>query len=221
MKKSKTILFLIKFGEKEHLESLMNKGELFFNTTLSYNEIEKNNKEQGDEYEGSVLVENLDIANVKLNHPTLGNFNFNPVPGEKFKYIEFNHNYINCSFYAITKEDLQHSDTFKINEKMLEFGDYALFITNPNKFLNNLFETLKNEKITFESNFVRYKDLTSEKRIKMTPFIKKQSHSYQNEIRIVLKNKLTKQIIQLESLSEYSELVPSKLIESEFNILKK
>lgn len=48
MSESEHILFFIKFGQKKYLESLLYKGELYFNTPEEFNKIKKSNNEQGD-----------------------------------------------------------------------------------------------------------------------------------------------------------------------------
>lgn len=46
----------IKYGKKEHLESLLNKGEMFFNPAIKFREIEKvqKNRGQGDRNDGGL-----------------------------------------------------------------------------------------------------------------------------------------------------------------------
>ncbi len=45
IKNEEKILFLVKFGKKEHLSSLLEKGELYFNSPKTFNDIKKINNE--------------------------------------------------------------------------------------------------------------------------------------------------------------------------------
>lgn len=188
MNKNERILFLIKFGKKKYLERLRDKGELFFNSPVTFNKIKKSNNEQGDENEGAIWIENLKDVKLTLNHQEFGEIKFKSLPNKFVKLTQFNHNYLTCSFYTVTDKDFGQSKHFEVDEKMAEIGDSALIISNPTELIDSVFEYANKEKLHLVANKVDYEDLSLEGRIETNPFIKKKEHSYQREYRIVLNN---------------------------------
>lgn len=219
MNKPENPFCLIKFGKKHHLESLLEKGELFFNTTTVFNKSTNTNTEQGDENEGAKWIKNVQLAEIKVNHPTLGEFKFKSVPNKLSKLTQFNHNYLTCSFYIITTKDFENTNTLKIDKKMLEFGEYALIINNPKTFIDSLIKTLENKKISYVAQKVEYKDLEGKGEITMNPFVKKNDHLHQKEYRIVLKNQFEPKSLHIKGMKENGKIVLSKyIIESEWTV---
>lgn len=206
------VFCFIKFGKKEHLEALLRSGEICFNPTELFNQIEDSNKEQGDCFEGAEWIENAFIKEVKCTHPVLGEFKFRPVSNEPFRFIQYHHYYVTNSLYVIRASDFKFSDKFRINEKMLKFGNFALIIKEPNRFLKQLKIALENSNYNFIAKPVDYIDLSRIKKYQMTPFIKKIEHSYQKEFRIVLNNVFERCFLSIGSLEEYSEIVSSNFM---------
>ena len=178
MSESEHILFFIKFGKKKNLESLLNKGELYFNTPEEFNKIKKSNNEQGDENEGAIWIENLKDFKLTLNHPEFGEFKFKSVPNKLAKLTQFNHNYLTCSFYAITNKDLEQSNILEVDERMSKCGNYALIISNTKLLIDSVINSAEKEGLCLSAKKVDYKDLSREGRIELNPFIKKIEHSY-------------------------------------------
>ena len=214
---------LIKFSKKrKYLESFLQKGELFFNSTENLNILEETNKEQGDENEGAEWIENVCLSEVKCNHPTLGEFKFKPDPKTPWKLTQFNHNYLTCSFYIITTKNFENTDILKVNEKMLEFGEHAIIIKNPKIFMDNLIEALELEDVDYSARKVKYKNLKSDGRIEMNPFIKKLEHKYQNEFRIIIKNQSIPKPIKIKDIDKIGQIVSSKfIVESKWQLTGK
>jgi len=213
---------IIKFGKKKRLESLLNNGELYFNTTENLNKAQILNKEQGDENEGAEWIENVCLSEVKCNHPTLGEFKFKPDPKTPWKLTQFNHNYLTCSFFIITTKDFENTDMLKVDEKRLEFGDHALIIKNPKIFLDNVIDALEFEDFDYSARKVEYKNLKSDGRIEMSPFIKKLEHVHQNEFRIVIKNQVEPKLIKIKDIGKIGEIVTSKfIVESKWEAVRK
>lgn len=61
---------LFKFGDKEHMEALINSGELYLQTLGHYSDLE--HRERGDKYEGVVTVRSSNGGILKLKHPETG-----------------------------------------------------------------------------------------------------------------------------------------------------
>jgi len=212
----------IKFGKKEHLESLLNEGKLFFNGTENLNQGISINDEQRDENEGAEWIENIGLKEVKFKHPTKGEFKFKTDPNDLAKVIQFNHNYLTCSFYTITTKDFEKSNVFKIDKRMLKFGTHALIVKNPKNLMENLKNTLKKENIGFIANKVKYQNLKKEGRIEMSPFIKKIEHQHQKEYRIILKNRNEPLLIEMNKIGNNGILTTSQyLIDSKWEGVRK
>lgn len=212
----------IKFGKKEHLKSLMNNGELFFNKTENLNEGISINDEQRDENEGALWIKNIGLEEVRFKHPTKGEFKFKTDPNDLAKLIQFNHNYLTCSFYIITTKDFEKSNILKIDERMLKFGSHALIIKNPKILLDNIKKVLKEKDIGFNARKVEYRNLKEEGEIKMNPFIKKIEHNHQKEYRIILKNYNEPLILKIDKIDSNGILVTSQyLVESKWEAVRK
>lgn len=211
MSQSERILFFIKFGQKKYLESLRNKGELYFKSAKAFNEIKKLNDAQGDDKEGAIWIENLKNIQTTLKHPKLGEFKFRSVPDTMTKLTQFNHNYLTCSFYAVTNKDFEHSDIFEVNERMSNFGGHALIISNPKLFIDSIFDYAGKDNIQLSAKKVTYEDLTKQGRIELNPFVKKDNHSYQKEYRMVIKNSLDySKILYSDILGENGKIITTK-----------
>ncbi|UWX55115.1 hypothetical protein NYZ99_00215 [Maribacter litopenaei] len=211
MSQSERILFLIKFGQKKYLESLRNKGELYFKAAKAFNQIKKLNEAQGDSNEGAIWIENLKNIQTTLNHPKHGEFKFRSVPGTLTKLTQFNHNYLTCSFYAVTNKDFERSDIFEVDERMSNFGGHALVISNPKMFIDSVFEYAEKDNIQLSAKTVTYEDLNREGRIELNPFVKKDIHKYQKEYRMVIKNSLDdSKILYSHILGENGKIIATK-----------
>tara|TARA_R110002050_G_scaffold125594_5_gene245373 strand:- start:8400 stop:9065 length:666 start_codon:yes stop_codon:yes gene_type:complete len=211
MSKSERIIFLIKFGKKKHLESLLNNGELYFNSVKSFNKIKKSNCEQGDENEGAIWIENLKNIQIICNHPELGEFKFKSVPNKLSKLTQFNHNYLTCSFYAVTYKDFEDSQILEVDVRMSSFGGHALIISNPKLLIDNILEYADKEKIQLSAKMVDYEDINKEGRVELNPFIKKNDHSYQKEYRMVIENSLDdSKVLYLKKIGENGTIIPTK-----------
>ena len=221
MNQTEKTFCIIKFGKKNRLESLLRKGELYFNTTKNLNDSTKFGTEQGDENEGAEWIENTQFTEIKVNHPQLGEFKFNPLPNQLGKFTQYNHNYLTCSFFILTTKDFENSDVLKIDEKMLEFGNYALVIKKPQIFVDRLIMALEMENVDYAAKKVEYKDLNTKGRIHISPFIKKIEHDYQKEFRIIIKNQLEPKLIKIPKMNEISEIVTSKyIVESKWEVMR-
>lgn len=209
MKESSSIMFLIKFGQKTHLESLLNNGELYFSSPIKYNSLKELNDEQGDENEGAEWIDNLLDVKIQVSHPELGNLNFKSLPNKPVKLTQFNHNYLTTSFYLVSSTDIQKTGEIQIDKRMSSFGDHALIILNPKTFIDNILDSADSKKIALSSKVVEYQDLSALGKIEMNPFIKKIEHQYQQEFRIVLKNFIKENfVLNIEKHSIEGILVP-------------
>jgi len=211
MNEPERILFFIKFGKKKYLESLLKNGELFFNATKEFNKIKETNNEQGDENEGAIWIKNFENVELTINHPEIGEYKFKSVPNKITKLTQFNHNYLTCSFYAITNKDFEQSKILEIDERMSNFGEYALIISNTKLLTDSILNSAEKEGLSLSGKKVEYKELSILGRIELNPFIKKIEHNYQKEYRLVIKNSLeSSKILKVCKLGENGKIIPTE-----------
>ena len=185
----------------------------FFNTPEEFNKIKKSNNEQGDENEGAIWIENLKDVQLTVNHPQFGEFKLRSTANKLTKLTQYNHNYLTCSFYAITNKDFQQSSILEVDQRMHKFGDYALIISNTKLLTDSVIHSAEKSGLNLYAKKVDYKVLTSQGRIELNPFIKKAEHSYQKEYRMVIKNSLeTSIILNIDKLGENGKIIPIEKI---------
>ncbi|MFV8346056.1 hypothetical protein [Flavobacterium sp. ZB4P13] len=68
---------LIKFGRKENLEKLIEKGQMRFGAIVDFQK--STEKERGDKFEGAINITNEQFSKIECDHPDLGKFTFQPI----------------------------------------------------------------------------------------------------------------------------------------------
>lgn len=200
----------IKFTEKKFAEKLIKKGQIYFNLPSSFNN--SDNKERVDKNEGAEWIDNSQIINIKVEHPTLGKFEFESIPNSVSKIVQYNYYFLSFSLYIITPALFNNDNTHKIDSRMIEFGDTAVIIEEPYIFLNTIIAELKRQNLDYEINTVNYRNLTNGK-VELTPFDKKQEHKHHCEFRIIIKNTDNNpKTIEIGSIENYSRMTTSKSI---------
>jgi hypothetical protein len=201
---------LIKFAEKEFADKLLKKGEVYFSLPSHYKKLKE--QERGDNNEGAEWIDNALLTNLKVNHPTLGTFEFKPLSNVPSRIVQYNNYYLSFSLYAVTPSLFIKDNTHKIASNMRGFGDTAIIINEPFVFLEAIIAELNAKKLRYEMNTIVYKDLTNGK-VKLTPFIKKQEHQHQHEFIIIIENiDNIPKLITIGSIEKYSKLVSTETI---------
>lgn len=173
---------IIKFGARSDLERLRNTGEVFLNT-WGYFKCYESNDVQGDKHEGLVSIHQ--VANgIQLQIEVEGKFV--PIQGlyGQIKYgvrASLLENINLFCVYAVTDESFHCLD----DQRLKEFGDAALVMTDGDEFLARLRQKLNAEGFLHDSDLVKYVDLESHEG-EMGPFGKLSSYSYQSELRILV-----------------------------------
>ncbi len=206
------LIVLMKFGEKEHIENLFNKGEIFFNTPLSYSE--SSERERGDIYEGAEWVENVQLSEISFNHPKIGVGKLTPAKNSLSRLIQYNTFFLSTSFYAITSKTFENTDQHQINKRIVDFkgADAAIMIKDPIRFLNSITSKLKENRFQYEARIVKYRDFKIGGRVDLTPFEKDIDFVHQLEFRIIIENKENKpnNKVFIDSIAEYSLILDAK-----------
>ncbi|VDH16856.1 Uncharacterised protein [Algoriella xinjiangensis] len=211
------ILYFIKFSEEKYANKLIQNGEIFFNKTKKF--ANDPNPERGDKYEGTEWIDKSKISYIKFTSPAFGERILNISSESNSEIVQYNHNYLLYSLFAVTQEYLESIDSFKIDERMIDFGDTAVIIQNPKSFLNSILYELKKQNISYKYNIVKYDDF-NDKKTNMNPFKKKIEHIHQSEFRIIIEKKDDNpKLISIGSIENYCrKMSTTDLIESEWKI---
>lgn len=206
------ILCFIKFTEHKFAESLLKKGQVFFNLPSSYNKLDE--KERGDGNEGAEWIDNSQLVNIKAEYP-YGTFEFKPMSNSPSKITQYNYYFLSFSLYAITSAHFNNDKKHQIDSRLGDFGDTAVIIEQPYDFLDSVITELKKNNLKYEIKLINYRDLTNA-RVDLVPFDKKLEHQHQCEFRIIIENtEDIVKIIEIGSIEKYSRLINSKhIIES-------
>lgn len=206
----------IKFGQLEHLTSFVEKGILYCNTINYFAGLE-DKKIRGDENENVVDMVYMESGEIILGKPEE-----DPVKnGIQMPFRDllltgkitepFGNLY--C-LYKINFLEKPIGETFYINTKMSEFGEYFVLIHEPHEFLRRVKQKLTTLGLSFEGNPVQYLDL-SKYTGKKSVFQKGLEYEYQQEYRIYIKNKTANPLsIEIGCIEDISILCESTNIES-------
>ena len=212
------LFWLIKFGKKEHLESLMEKGQMRFGAVEGFGKsIEK---ERGDEFEGAINIINEQLLRIECDHPDLGKFIFKPAPNSLGTIINFTTEPYYCfSSYALTSDIFKDTDDHKIDERMSAFGDYALIIKEPTLFLKQVKSRLTELDMKFTGKLTDYKDYKHEGTLDTNLFSKTNDLQHQFEHRILIQTERKEDAIFIEigSIKEFCFLSKTdEMLQTEF-----
>lgn len=207
-----TLFCLLKFGKKEHLELLMNEGEIRFSPIQHFRHSQE--EERSDDLEGAVRVVNEELLTIEIEHSTLGKRSFTPVPGSLRKLTYYDSRFIGCfSSYAVTDGLFDDKETHIVDERMLSLGDHVLVITEPKEFFHRIKQSFQDLKMQFGYKYVRYLDLDAKGEIEIDLFTKRPSFSHQSEHRIlVVLEKEEPLYIRIGSIKDLCSITPTALL---------
>lgn len=178
---------LLKFGQKEHLESLLN-GQLYLKSIRHFKENGEDNIGRYDKnenltdvwsypyFEGKLLFDNIKVA-------TISSMNIYIPEHDKDLFTHI-------SSFCLVSFDLNNSGFNKlIDSRMQGFGDYVLIIYNVSKFQALVIEASKNHseisKITMDKvNYIDKESFHGSVNI----FNKFNNFAWQQEYRIAVRN---------------------------------
>lgn len=209
---------LIKFGRKEHLEKLIENGQIRFG---AINDFQKSTeKERGDKFEGVINITNQYFTKIECEIPNFRKFTFQPMPNKLFSITKYtNDSFYSFSSYALTSDIFKETDVHKIDERMTEFGDYALVIREPILFLNEVKRKLTDMDQKWGYQLVDYKDYKKEGTIETDLFSKTFDLQHQSEHRILINSEQNgKEIfIEIGSIKEFCFLIKAEeILNTEF-----
>lgn len=183
---------LIKFGEYEHMRELYEEGCLFFNTFTFFKDMEVSSDGRADKNEyASAHYAGEAISNIKLEIVPIDNPNLriSAKGNQDFKAItlNFDNDKQYTHLYSLSYIDFDwalENDTIIDERNFAPKKDYAVFINNPDEFLNRVEAELKKlPNYNYLFNSVEYVEKFGYFG-KMGAFKKFNDFSYQNEFRI-------------------------------------
>jgi len=175
---------LLKFGEKQHIESLRNEGLLYMKPLADFSKLESD-MARGDAFEGATrIIQPKHVGELIFDFPPMGKFTANPSDLAGPLQIGL-HKTAACNVYcmfAVTKP----VDGELVDRQNFQFGDACVLVLNPTEFLSRVVGAAKNAGLSYlEYRLVEYydaKDYSGE----VGRFRKRSIFAYQNEFRIVV-----------------------------------
>ena len=182
MRSPHTVLALVKFGKREHMENLLTHGRVFCQSLSHFRHLESSDAARSDRYEGSSVW--LQPAKAVLYFSENPDGEFHDIPGivgpmSIFGRAELASNtYCMCAIRSSEPQML-------IDPQMAEFGDTAVLFTDGNEFLARVARGAEAAGYSVTHRLVDYID--PETYHGETGVFKKQSKfSYQSEFRVAL-----------------------------------
>lgn len=239
------IMFLLKFGKKEHLEDLSN-GILYMNDLNFFINYEKNDI-IGDNNEGLMKLHQpssekemiLNMVGTKTHDPNYPEFvfgkntnNYKPNHNHEIVRIELNNpiitrptNIENVNIFSMFAYRYSHFEYHKrkiiYDDKLTEFeGQYVLLIHKVNEFFSKIKNSLEKEKILYHFDLVKYVDENSYAG-EMGVFKKYNKYMYQSEFRIACnptnlkRGKNNEFILNIGSIKDLLSLYPIDFLRKE------
>lgn len=201
---------LLKFGKKEHIEALRENGTLYLKTI---EELRQDDNHRNDSYEGAHFVRGFfGGGTLEGKIPGGESFKVNFLGGsykESYEVILGNI----CCFYAVSSNCFVDKTYIPVDEKMKEFGDYCILITDVNKFFNLIHDKIKELKKNCYHGFVEYYD-EQKYEGKITLFQKRIQYKYQREYRIYIPSNRSNEAMKIDlgSLKDISVIGESATI---------
>ena len=200
------VIFLLKFGDKENIEKLFEKGEIYMNTISLFRNFDK--KEVGDIYEGVFRIKNYKNSKITLKLPKKDLLLNSKELQLRFNYKDHVGNIY--STYAIHDKLLRRKQVHKLDKKMLVFGKYCLLINDVNRFLELILDYFKKNNINYNHNLVSYFDY-SKKDLELNLYCKSKKYSYQKEHRIIAYTQLDEPLkFEIGNMSEFAQIYKSE-----------
>lgn len=183
------VSLLLKFGEKQHIENLLNEGQIYMQRIGHYRDLEKDEIQKSikraDKYDG--LYERRKIENEKI-YITIGDHEIElKAKNVDYRLDEIMNSYIYC-MAGITPErlyDYKNGKLKRLIPKSLEkFGEYCAVITDISDFIYKFKEHFE----IIDRAFIEYIDLANANGI-IGPLKKDIAFKDQLEYRFIVKNR--------------------------------
>jgi hypothetical protein len=199
--------FFLKFGKAQHILDLQQQGLLFFNPISYFTKVE-DEQLRGDKLEDVTEINYIGDARIDLKQVSAPDSEYkwmNAFNVTMFKRPETPIGNLFC-LYVIDVFNQPQDSKITVPKKMLDFGNFCLFIHNPHEFMRRVRAKLLELNLSFAHDMVEYRDLKRHKGRK-TVFQKDLNYSYQQEFRIFIENKIDSSVsIKVGDLSDISSI---------------
>ncbi|MCH7500722.1 MAG: hypothetical protein IH886_12045 [Nitrospinae bacterium] len=179
---------LIKFSAREHMERLLDEGEVYMNTLAYYREEEKNS-ERHDPNEGIEKIMAIKEGLVKCKNPDNGKLQkIATVTSGILRFTDSNldKTAIYCLFHLEIPNNKKFESKECVDERVLEgFGDTAVLIHDVAEFLARVKSAAQKRGLDHRRERVQYVDMST-RNDEVGPFLKDLSFSHQKELRIAV-----------------------------------
>lgn len=205
------VFLFLKFGEREHLLDLMNKGMLHMGTLKQYSTIEDPvSSLRCDQYEGADFLYQPDKVSLMINNVEIKKI------VAPFTLTFDNSRLANCfCLFSMKAEKNKHYTEedwishLRVDKRNFLFGDSCLIIREPPTFLKRFKTACQQANFAYKYGFVEYVDL-QQHHGQYGPFRKPLNFSYQSEYRLLIENVVDgPRDFIIGDLSDISEIVPS------------
>lgn len=167
---------LIKFGQKEHLEALLDEGIVYMNNIDYFRQYEESQPGhlRGDRYECFDHIS---------QHNTIIFFDESPREIDDVAVFENRSTYPGYLYcmYTIHSDDSNP----QIDNRMLDFGEYTVIILKPKEFIGRILSYCAENHLYPNCFPVRYYDEKTEDG-PLSPFKKRNRYAYQSEARVYI-----------------------------------
>jgi hypothetical protein len=173
-----SLFALVKFGQKIHIQALLEKGQIYMNHVSEFIKIE-DSKLRGDEYEVLLLAKQVYNLEVLLHGRTIGTANTAKI------FIKNDLPVGNIySMYALSQ--IPDLSLLKVDEKCKEFGDSCLIILNVAEFIKRIEKAISESGKNLMYSPVQYENMQTYIG-EWSLFKKPLEYSYQKEFRLLVK----------------------------------
>ena len=208
------VKLLFKFGFKEHMEALLQEGQLYMGTFKSYRENE--NSEIGDKNEGAHRITTSTNVTFDDVHKDTGKLSF---LGElkDVTVREFSDTFEQSRIYCMYRVEIELNDLTQLSsildvELLERFGyDSFVMVANVSEFYSRIDSFMENEELIYKRDLVVYKDLSNGDQY-LSPYIKDIRFLPQSEYRICIQKVLSEEplAINIGNLEDISAMYAIK-----------
>jgi hypothetical protein len=210
------VFALVKFGAREHMESLHGTGQLYMRTLASFLSIE-DKALRGDPTEGLAAFFQPGRIQLQIGDHVVA-------PGDIVGPVHMSYQMTRAlhvySMFALTEREV--ASVLKggqaIDPRCLEFGDTALVVTNVSEFFRRVSRAAEEAGVSHARSLIHYLDRRTHHG-QFSPFNKMQEYSWQSEYRIVVapsENEIF--YLELGSLEDISILTKAQELNGELKV---
>ncbi|AZQ62826.1 hypothetical protein EI427_11450 [Flammeovirga pectinis] len=209
--------YLLKFQREEIIRDMYENEYLYFKKIFDFKDSDRDNIKRNDPKEGNLI--NQQLTSLQLSKDGIDYINLKIAENGSAQHTAYDKNankHICSLFFLEVKIDKKsnHIEYNKIDNRMIDFGEYALLIKDPRKLISMIESSLKKLGITksLEYGTVNFYDKNTYNG-KLNYFSKTKDHDYQREYRVLfdstkLKGNNSEPIkLKLEGLKSISEVL--------------